>query len=257
MSKQFKIPALLMAVLFAGQAQATILFNKDITPNIIFGSGNTNGYFTRDRNNGVELGLRAKIPYVGTLNSGGDGTYNYSFVEQNAATSDTGAPAWNFEWTVNSDWGGSSGLELNKLTYILGMDSDPSTATNFFVFDPVNVFNADHGIGDNTTANGAGDDDLPRTAAQYATLIASNNVAQNSWRYVFFATVPQFASYNPNVAGTYDVYLKAFDNGDPVASTNIQVLIAGGGTAPVPEPSIIALFGIGLAGLSFVRRKKS
>jgi len=253
MFKQFKIPVLVTAALFAGQAQA-VLFNQDITPDIIFGSGNTNGHFTVDRQNGVELGLRAKIPFVGTLNSNGDGTYSYSFAEQNTAP---GGPAWNFEWTVNTNFDGSSSFAtLDKLTYELGLDFDPSTATNFLALDPINVANADHGIGTNGTANGAGDDDLPRTDAQYADLIAQNNVAQNSWRYAFFVAAPPPLVYDPNVAGTYDVYLKAFNGSTQVASTSIQVIIAGGGSAPVPEPMTVALLGLGLAGMGFVRRKK-
>jgi len=248
MSKRLKIFALLSAALFAGQAQATLLYDQNVTPTIIFGGGNTNGGFTVDRQNGVELGLRAKIPFVGTLNSNGNGTYSYSFAEQNTAIPHTGTPAWNFEWTVNTNYDGTTGFgSLDSLTYELGMDFDPSTATNFLTFDPITPTSIvpDHSIGTNSTANGSGTE--TNDATTYAALLADNNVLQQSWRYAFFAS-PPFFTYNPNVAGTYDVYLKAFNESGQVASTRIQVL--------VPEPATLALFGIGLAGMGFARRKK-
>ncbi len=257
MSKRLKIFALLSAVLFAGQAQAALLlFDKNVTPDIIFGTGNTNGGFTVDRQNGVELGLRAKIPFVGTRNSNGDGTYSYSFAEQDTAPG--GTPAWNFEWTVNTKYDGTTGFEsLELLTYELGMDFDPSTATNFLAFDPITPTLVapwfDHSIGTNSTLNGEGTE--ASSTAEYAALLAGNNVLQQSWRYAFFAS-PPFFTYDPNIAGTYDVYLKAFNDDVQVASTNIQVLITGGSSVPVPEPTTLALFGIGLAGMGFARRKK-
>jgi len=258
MSKRLKIFALLSAVLFAGQAQATLLYDKNVTPDMIFGSGNSNGYFTVDRQKSVELGLRAKIPFFGTLNSNGDGTYSYSFAEQNTAMNHDhiSAPAWNFEWTVNTNWNSSSDLALDSLTYELGMDFDPSTATNFLAFDPITPASIvpNHSIGTNSTGNGEGAE--ASSAANYANLLASNNVLQQSWRYAFFPSPPFPFTYDPNVAGTYDVYLKAFNESGQVASTNIQVLIAGGGSVPVPEPATLALFGIGLAGMGFARRKK-
>ena len=42
-----------------------------ITPDTIWGSGNSNGNYTVARSNGVELGLRAKIPYSGLTNYDG------------------------------------------------------------------------------------------------------------------------------------------------------------------------------------------
>ena len=54
-------------VMIAGGPANALLFNADITPDTIYGSGNSNGSFTVDRSGGVEIGLRGKIPYVGTL----------------------------------------------------------------------------------------------------------------------------------------------------------------------------------------------
>ncbi len=242
MRKSFQsVVAAACVALLSSSVWAAISFDQNVTPDIIFGSGNTNGLFTVDRSNGIELGLRAKIPFVGTTNSNGDGTYSYSIVEQESAPDSGTCPAvggcWNFDWTVNTDQMGTSGVKIDGVTYLMEIDFDPSAGTNFEAFDPItpNVppLNApffDHAIGDNTTPNGGGTEAVDGTT--YATLIAGNNVAQNSWRHAFFANPPTF-SYDPTIDGTYDVRLSAFDPaGSMLARTSIQVIIGAGG-APV------------------------
>ena len=173
----------------ANLAAAGVEFDQNVTPEVIFGSGNTNGSFTTDRRNGIEIGLRAKIPFVGVVNSNGDGTYSYTLAE----TAADGLPRhWNFDWTVNTDISGTTGKKLDDFTYIMGMDTDPGLGVDFLQFDPITQVASppyfDHSIGDNSTANGAGVE--ATDAASYASLVSSNNVAQNSWRYSFFDTLP-------------------------------------------------------------------
>ena len=122
---------------FAGTALADIEFDQDITPDIIFGAGNTNGDFTTDRQDGVEIGIRAKIPFVGPINSNGDGTYSFSLEETDHDGNPETFRRWNFDWTVNTDFDEIFGARLDEFTYELGLDSDPGTGTNFLKFDPI------------------------------------------------------------------------------------------------------------------------
>ena len=221
-------------------ASATILHDANVTPDIIFGSGNSNGSFTIDQNAGVELGLRAKIPFTGTIHSNGDGTFTYTLAEAN--------PRWNFDWTVNTDYNGTTGNVIDSFTYEIGIDFDPGIGTDFFAFDPITFAGTtpDHSIGNNSTVNGDGTEAANST--EYLSLIASNNVLQQSWRHAFF-TALSGKSYDPTMSGTYDIYLAAFDaNGDQVARTQIQAIIA--------EPAPFALMALSLLGMGLYRRKR-
>jgi hypothetical protein len=223
---------------WANIALAVVEFDQDVTPDAIFGSGNANGGFTTDRQNGIELGIRAKIPFAGILNSNGDGTYSYTLAETDHDSNAGTAQRWNFDWTVNTDYLDSSGVRIDELTYLLGIDFDPSPATNFLVFDPItpntpplNTPVFDHSIGDNTTGNGDGVETAD--PGIYATRIADNNVLQQSWRHSFFPFHPTL-TYDPTIDGTYAIYLLAKDSdGKVVAKVNIQVLI--GNAKPAPD----------------------
>jgi hypothetical protein len=76
---------LLTAVGFFDVAQATMIYNTDVSPAVIMGTGINNGGFTVDRvtdPSAVELGLRARVRYENTVNVGssvsGPGIYYYS-----------------------------------------------------------------------------------------------------------------------------------------------------------------------------------
>ena len=226
---------LILSILSAGtlasaiSTQGAIAYDQNVTANAIYGSGNINGSWAVDQNalTGVELGLRAKqrVPAANIFNSDGLGTYNHSAGAGEAFN----RAKWSFEWSINSDYLGTSGLKLDDLRYVLRIDTDPSAGTTFLSFDPINGINPnsgtvfwDHSIGDNTTGNGAGAEAV--SAANYATLIGLNNLAQQSWRPHFFFPI------NPNASGTYTFELEAFDSmGGRLAFTTMDVV--------VPEPS--------------------
>ncbi len=261
-------PPLVLALALAGAgfapASQALMFDQDVTPDVIFGSGNANGSFTVDRNAGVELGLRGKLRHnaagapENTFNSNGDGTY--SFAAGVAPTQSAPTAVWSFEWSINTDFDGASGLTLDSLSYALGLDTDPSLGTSFLSFDPINGGNPgagglviwDHALGDNTTGNGGGTTATADEAA-YAAGLAANNVAQNSWKaHWFFGP-----TFDPTLDATYDLYLSALDgNGGEVARTEIQVIVGAGGSRDVPEPASLGLAGLALLGAARGRRRR-
>ncbi|WP_088331412.1 PEP-CTERM sorting domain-containing protein [Lacimicrobium sp. SS2-24] len=250
----------LVMALSAGSAQAALMFDANVTPDVIFGSGNANGNYTVDQNNGIELGLRGKLRHnaagapENTFNSNGDGTY--SFNAGVAPTQAAPTAEWSFEWSINTDYDGSSGYVLSDLTFLLGLDSDPSLSANYSSFDVINGAPCfDHALGNNATGNGGGlatNCGAATAAADYSANISNFNVAQNSWKPHWF-----IAPFDPTVDGTYDFFLAAFNvDGSELARTSIQIIVGDGGQTTIPEPAPLILLLSGLIGLAGVRKRK-
>lgn len=242
----------------AGIASAGTSFDANVTNNVIFGSGNANGSFTVNQDNGVELGLRAKVRFddnnqpQNQFNSNGDGSYTFNAglppTGFGFAAGSTSTATWNFEFSINSDFEGTSGTKLSGLTYLLSIDFDPAAGVeNFQSFDPINLPFADHAIGDNNTASGAGTS--AGDATQYGTLIDGNNVAQNSWNMEFFDNAGAGFSFDGRTKGEYVIMLEAFnDEGDVVSMTSITVNV-------VPMPAAAGMAGLGLLAIGTRRRR--
>ena len=247
----------------SGTAQAIISHNHNVTSDVIFGSGNANGSFTVDRQNGIELGLRGKLRFdtnnqpQNIFNSNGDGTFifaagiapgGFGFVP-NAPTT----PVWNFEFSINSNFDGN-GANLDNFLYRIGIDFDPGPGQFLLDFDPINQLFVDHAIGTNATGNGGGTVAPSGDTAAYGALIANNNLAQNSWNMEFF-NGPPFDVFDPTLDGTYAFFLTAMDQQEnELARVNNQIIVGAG--ASVPETSAMALIGLGLVGLSLTRRHR-
>ncbi|WP_145083340.1 hypothetical protein [Aureliella helgolandensis] len=236
----------LLAIFGANQVSAGV-----VTSNVIFGTGVTNGSFTVAQAGGVELGLRAKLRYNAAGNP--ENTFNeigpgkYAFDPGVAPTQPATRGVWSYEWSINSDFDGTSGFKLDDLTYSLSMTSTngaslaASDIINQFPFNPF----ADHAIGNSSTAEGAG---TVANLFNYNNLIANNTLAQNSWRADLYAN-----NYDPTLTGTYTYTLSAFHNGNQVVSTSIDVLVG-----VVPEPTSLMIFSsmIGMMIVPFRHRRK-
>ncbi len=269
------VAAMVAAVSFGAQAD---LFDKNVTPGVIFGTGVSNGSFTTDTTtSGLELALRGKLRHnasgapENTYNSNGDGTY--SFAAGQAFGQSAGTAIWSFEWAVNTNTSGTGSAILDDYTYHLGIDTNSSLGTSYMVFDMINGLDFtkanrscwDHSIGTNSTTNAtdtsidcdaadsAGAAAAAAAAVSYGNLLTVNSVAQNSWKPSWF--IPGF---NPAQDGVYNFYLAASDvTGRQVARTDIQIIVGAGSNQYVPEPGSLALVGLALGGLAFARKRKT
>ncbi len=219
-----------------------------IYPDVIFGSGNANGSFTVGTNNNIEVGLRAKqrFPKANIFKYDGVDTYQFSAGESSPGS---GRPIWNFEWSVNTDLSGTSGATVGDFIYRLKLDTDPGAGQNFTTFDPIMgfpyVLGADHAFGDNNTGNSGGTEGSP---LNYATMLSTMNVVQNSWAFNWFALI------DPTISGLYSIEMEVLNQaGEMLSNSGINVQVSA-----VPLPAALPLYGAGIAVLGFMgwRRKR-
>lgn len=232
----------LMLFALANPAKAYIVYDGDVTPDVIFGTGNGNGFWTIDRQDdtGIEVGLRGKVRWQGIYNSGGNGTYAFD-----PGISSGSAALWNYEFAVNTNWNGS-GVTLEDVDILLSIDLDPTLGNTWgtTTFNPFDVW-TDNSCGDNSTTNGGGIvTDDPGVWGQL-------NVVQNSQN---LGWVPPPLTFDPYADGTYDFRLQVLDSGGLLAETFMTVQVGAG--APIPEPTTIALLGLGIGGFALIRLRK-
>ncbi|MCC5451238.1 PEP-CTERM sorting domain-containing protein [Rheinheimera sp. UJ51] len=257
--KYFPAVLALATTLIAVPAHAALINGTgNVTPNVIFGSGNANGSFTGINDGFFELALRGKLRYnlagqpAGIYNYDGNKTYTFQ-------PSDGVAPVdrslFSFDWSINVDPTGNQGTFLNQFTYLLQIDYDPSANVDFVEFDLINpsadypLF--DHSIGNNTTTS-ANDLRTTSSVSDYLSYLSTNNVAQNSWNLGFFEPL----GFDVQTQGMYTITLSAFDRqNNRSASTSIDIIF-GQVPASVPEPSALMLMFGGLMGLGAVARRR-
>jgi hypothetical protein len=234
----FRMLAPIFVTLLA-PVSATLEFSQNVTNDIIYGSGNSNGFFTTNRQNGVEIGIRAKKAYVAVTGQYeiGNGTYgNFSTGGDMSSPSRVNRTTWNFDWSVNSDYTCASGTgchNIDTFTYHFSVDTDPTLGTNFTVYNPVNDpvfigttcpfgFVPDNEFGNNLST----DDDGVSTSncTAYNNLLATKNLMQNSVNYKFLESILP-PTFSKDHKGIYDISIAAKDMTGIVAKSEIRVLV--------------------------------
>lgn len=197
----------------------------------IFGTGNPDGSWTSATSGNASVALRFKERGTGNMNNDGAGTYSFP-VGTN----------------VNVEFSASSGTQfLDGFKYLLAIDSDPTAATLWTVFDPVAWF-GDNSWGTSSTLNSAG----VETGAILNQPISS--VVQNSQRDIWFG-------FHPAGDATYNMAFTAYSASDanyerPLARTEATLKV-GNGAQTVPDAgSTVAMLAFVMCGMVMVARKQ-
>jgi len=210
---------------------------------VYFGTGNSNGGFTTDTENGVELGLRADTRYGATIDSSTD-TYTVT-----TGTASGGA-LWDWVYSIDlQPTGPNSGLNLSGI--VASMTITDGTQT--LLFNPIAAVSGYNGttisIGDDSEVGPlgvtTGTNTIPNTQATTAW------AAQNAENISFFAP-----AFNPNALDTYTITLNVADN---TTDLNNSVFLASDTIvvdAVAPEPTTLILLPAGALALFMMRRRR-
>ena len=227
---------------------------------MLYGSG-TNGGFTVDRRNGVELGLRAQLRFGANnqpqniYNSNGDGTYSFApgtpdLSKPHPDWATTTTPVWSVCFSVNTDYAdrdGTPSAVLADYTYEVGIDFDPVGQNNWLRFDPIsdNGLFATLGVPDSAFGLYTQQSPGPQftTTADYANALGVYNILQNNTNGEFLNVdltsfgQGDYSGFDPNATGAYTIYLAAFSGGTEVARTEITVLVGN----PLVVPNVTGM----------------
>ena len=241
------LTAAVSLALASAASAATVNGTGNVTPDVIFGSGNANGSFTGVAANALELGLRAKLRYdlsghpQNIFNYDGNHTYTFNPALSHAPTNRS---VFNFEWAINSNVSGA-GSALSGLVFKIDVDTDPTVNVGSLVsYNPLSAISTGYYLGTNASGNGGASFNSGGAGP-----LSVANVAQNSVNLGF---LPGADLGN----GQYTISLFAYLPGTrtPYASTSIDVIV--GAPAAIPLPAGLPLLASALSGIALLRRRK-
>jgi len=228
----------------SGLANSALMYDQDVTPDVFYGTGNSNGGWTVDLQNNIELGLRThrRTPAPSSeTGSNGDGTYSWE-----SGLID-GKSSWNYDFSININQDGTGSTLFDDVVVLLLIDTDPSAGVTYIALDAL-AFWTDNTYGTNLSGPNSTDNASASAAVNADRGVSSGYyIAQNSQNFAW-------TGLDATIAGTWDFRLVVSNlNGEFLADTSMQVLVDGG-AAQVPVPGTMALFGLGLLGLGYGRR---
>lgn len=242
---------------------ASVASDGNVTNDVFFGNGNENGDFTIDQNNGIEVGLRGKLRFDGTTNKTGS-TYTF---DAGAFTPGTSQALWNVDYSVNMDFLGLTGDVVATHDIVMQWDLNPdSTATTFVSFNPLILGGS---FGDNSTMGDGGIDGSP-TDIDFGNKLVTFNIIQGSQNFGFFFNDGTTPTFDPTVAGGYDITLSVVSKDEnlvfgqfgellspferdrqSLATTSIRVSVQA-----IPEPATWLMMILGFALTAFASRRR-
>lgn len=214
-----------LAAFGSGAMAANVSYDQSLTgPGWYNGTGNPNGGFTIDNDNGVEVGLRAKLRQSPNVI---DSPSNVYVVPGGPQTGSPSHAAWNYEFSINLS-GTASHLTLNDISQFTTLTVTDLTNGSSATVNPLTHWGDNSGFG---------------TSGKDQPAVPSDFGVQNSENPAFL-DFPLHGTYNEFAPDTYRFTLNVFQNGGVsgtlLASDSIDVIVA-------PLPSTL-LGGLALLG---------
>src|SRR6185437_2361954 len=209
---------------FGSGAMAGVSYDSSLaSPGWYNGTGNPQGGFTVDNDNGVEVGLRAKLRQS---NSVIDSPSNVYVVPGGPQSGSPTHAAWNYEFSINLS---GAGFTLNDIATHTTLTITDLTNSASATVNPLTYW------GDNS-GYGTGGKDQPAVPSDFGVQNSENPA---------FGDFPLHGTYNDFAPDTYRFTLNVVDNaGVQLASDSIDVIVA-----PLPSSLLGALALLGGLGI--------